>query len=150
MEFDIILENSKSNYIVYFLLLDDEIVYIGSSKAGLTRAYNHNNICFERVGVIYCNETNYKQLESEYIIKYKPKYNKRVIGGAISLQGAKTRLKKTINPNFNMRLLKNIIKTLSIETFDVNDIFYISNDDYIKILKFVGEMNNVNMQGKQK
>lgn len=69
----------KTHIGVYFLMQDKEVVYIGSSNDIFTRVGNHkaeklkifDNYCF-----VECQTEILLQKELDYIVKYKPKYNK--------------------------------------------------------------------------
>ena len=63
--------------IVYFLLKEMDVVYVGKSTVGLARAFSHNDMDYDCVSYIPCSskeETD--DCESYYIMKYRPKYNK--------------------------------------------------------------------------
>lgn len=63
---------------VYFLLQDDEIVYVGQSTNIMTRLSNHKfeaTKLFSRVFVMECPEAHLDRLERLYIDKFKPRYN---------------------------------------------------------------------------
>ena len=63
---------------VYFLIYKDEIVYIGQSKNIYKRIFDHK-IKFDSIAIIKCKGVfALKELEREYLIKFKPKYNKNV------------------------------------------------------------------------
>ena len=61
---------------IYFLIKNNEVVYVGQSKKGINRPYQHFQLkdydCFK---FINCNEKDLDFLETNYIIKYKPIYN---------------------------------------------------------------------------
>jgi hypothetical protein len=66
---------------VYFLLKDDEIVYIGQSISVLTRLGEHKRDItkeFNRVYVIECPVGSLSRFEAMYIDKFKPKHNASV------------------------------------------------------------------------
>lgn len=71
------LENyTKSAKGVYFLLQDDEIVYVGSSTNVNSRLATHIGEKRKQFNKIFFFKTaNYIQLEKEYIKKFNPKYN---------------------------------------------------------------------------
>lgn len=75
-------ENELFGNIIYFLTKNEEVVYVGQSKKGIGRIYYH--ICnykkkdFDSCYYIHCNETELNELENYYMIKYSPKYNKRL------------------------------------------------------------------------
>ena len=63
---------------VYFLLQDNEIVYVGQSTSILTRLANHSIEAtkkFNRVYVVECPAASMTRLERMYIDKLKPIYN---------------------------------------------------------------------------
>lgn len=64
----------KSLYI-YFLLRNSEIIYIGISSNILSRIAQHGNKNFDNIKLLEIFEKNL-QLESDYILKFKPRYNK--------------------------------------------------------------------------
>lgn len=62
--------------LIYFLINDDVVVYVGQTKNGLQRPFSHFNKEFNRLEVLECKEEELGILEDKYIIKYMPKYNK--------------------------------------------------------------------------
>lgn len=63
---------------VYFLLRDDEIVYVGQSGNILYRIACHRHDGekeFNRIFLIECPEAQMEHLERLYIAKFTPKYN---------------------------------------------------------------------------
>ena len=68
----------KRNSFIYFLIKDNEIVYVGQTKAGLSRIFQHNDKKFDSYSIIECEQSELDELENEYIIKFNPKYNKTI------------------------------------------------------------------------
>lgn len=63
---------------VYFLLQDEDIVYVGQSINVLTRLAEHFRASlkqFNRVFVIECKAAELNHLEAMYIDKFRPKFN---------------------------------------------------------------------------
>lgn len=63
---------------VYFLIYEDEIVYIGSSRCVSARVGAHvsrGEMEFDRVFLFLCKD--YLYMERVFIGKYNPKYNER-------------------------------------------------------------------------
>lgn len=63
---------------IYFLLSNDEIVYVGQSQSVLTRIAAHHQAkekVFNRIFVIECKPVELNHLEALYIDKYKPRHN---------------------------------------------------------------------------
>jgi hypothetical protein len=68
--------NRKSR-IVYILWKNSKVVYVGQSKTGLSRPYEHTNKEWDQLSYVEVNEThNLNLIEMFFIRKYKPKYNK--------------------------------------------------------------------------
>ena len=69
----------KTTPVIYFLLNNGKIVYVGSSKKVKTRVKTHISRGLKVFDDFIIEETNdeeMKQKEKEYIEKHKPKYNK--------------------------------------------------------------------------
>lgn len=64
---------------VYFLLDNNEIVYVGSTKNGEQRIFQHcNSKHFDSYSLIEVNENILLDTENKYILEFKPKYNKAI------------------------------------------------------------------------
>lgn len=64
---------------IYFLMKDDEIVYVGQSQSIYSRLYSHNKDINKKFDKYYYTEVSNNELddkESEYIFKFNPIYNK--------------------------------------------------------------------------
>lgn len=80
---EMILKQGKSaefDCVVYFLIKDNEIVYVGSSAKGLSRAYGHKGKGrrrkdYDHSSYIHVQKDLLQETELRYIIKFKPKYN---------------------------------------------------------------------------
>ena len=74
---------------IYFLIQEDEygnkkrrkVVYVGQSKRGIKRIFEHKEKNFNTFSFIICNENELDFLEKEYIKKYEPQYNKAILIG---------------------------------------------------------------------
>jgi hypothetical protein len=70
--------------IIYFLIKKDKVVYVGQSKAGLSRVYSHitaNKKDFDSFSYIHIsNNEDLDLLEADYIIKFDPIYNLKIHG----------------------------------------------------------------------
>lgn len=79
LETKIILEKS-CNYKfcgVYFLINKQKIVYIGQTKIGLPRIFQHRQTkVFDKYSILKCTEKELNFYEDYLIKKFKPKYNK--------------------------------------------------------------------------
>lgn len=67
---------------IYFLFYKEDIVYIGSSLDCLKRVRHHiydNQKIFDSYSFIRCKKSERLSLEREYIKKYDPLYNNKII-----------------------------------------------------------------------
>ena len=72
---------------VYFLICDDEIVYVGKSVNIKSRLDQHSmdehrNKNFNKYYVVLCDPKEVNSLEAYYILKFRPKYNIAIPRGA--------------------------------------------------------------------
>ncbi len=68
----------RREYIVYFLIADEKIIYVGKSSTGIARIYTHyvkEVIPFTHYTIEKSNEKDYSNLEKKYIKRFQPKYN---------------------------------------------------------------------------
>lgn len=104
---------------VYFLLKDNEVVYVGQTQSGISRPISHKDKDYDCIKLKYCKDYDLNDIEGEFILKYRPKYNKshNPYSAYSFLRARDTIREKTSNKKFNIRDLKKIIKELGIETF---------------------------------
>jgi len=144
---EIILKNKKSinPFIpipgVYFLINKNKIVYIGRSHNILSRLFIHlknPNKIFTHYHIIKNNfkTENSLWLESEYIMKFKPKYNSTLPGPRPfkTLQ----EINKASNTN-NLWTIKKCVKKNNIKTHQFNNKLYLHIAD---IPNFYNLLNN--------
>ena len=74
---DLILDATK-NYLIYFLLNDNDVVYVGQTTQNLLRPFTHKDKIFDKIAIIYQTEDKQvlNDIEEFFIKKYSPKYNK--------------------------------------------------------------------------
>tara|TARA_R110001606_G_scaffold389375_1_gene555464 strand:+ start:54 stop:677 length:624 start_codon:yes stop_codon:yes gene_type:complete len=91
--------NRKSR-IVYFLWRDSKVVYVGQSKSGLSRPYEHTDKEWDQLSYVEVDEThNLSLIEMFFIRKYKPEYNKSYPLSKKMFDMAIVNLKKIIKDN---------------------------------------------------
>ena len=76
-EFDknlIIIDNEIKNF-VYFLLKNNQVVYVGKTTTGFFRPFSHRDKIFDTMIALPCSSEDLDKLEVQYIKKYKPMYN---------------------------------------------------------------------------
>jgi hypothetical protein len=129
-----------SNCLVYFLLQDDEVVYVGQTSVGLSRPFSHNDKKFNLVKVLPCSIDKLNETEDFYIEKYKPKYNKcRNYSAVYSLNKVKTLIREYYYSKFNVWDLRKILNKLDISPFrdEYTNGYYITIEQYHTIEKYI-------------
>ena len=117
--FDIrnIIKSSKNKYI-YFLLLNNELVYVGKSNNNLLQRLN-DHIKNKEFDDVYVREVSdvksLNKYEKKYITKYRPKLNKEFIFNGITYDvfDLKTEEKITGTKDELIKLLNTNISTLN-------------------------------------
>lgn len=62
--------------VIYFLIKDEQVIYVGKTQKGLVRMYQHNeNKDFDGVFIIDYPEEALFEAEKFFIGKYRPMYN---------------------------------------------------------------------------
>lgn len=82
---------------IYFLFQDQELVYVGQSFSIYSRIGTHcadREKVFNRVAIILCDVSELDALETQYIFKFKPKFNKKIPYDSIGYFKTKTILGK--------------------------------------------------------
>ena len=72
------IPKDSNNSIIYFLIKEDRIVYVGKSKNGISRILTHiksNDKDFDSYHYIQVDKIEFDFLESEYIREFNPYYN---------------------------------------------------------------------------
>ena len=126
--------------IIYFLLDGDEVVYIGQSRLGLFRPYSHTDKHFTSVSVIKCQLEELDSLEIFYIRKYLPKYNQKLVDDKHEFSFGKVRRiirDQTDFKNCTVFHIRKMVKVMKINTFSIQDTFYMTSDDAEKIIDYV-------------
>jgi predicted GIY-YIG superfamily endonuclease len=60
---------------VYFLIKDNNIIYIGKTKIGVRRVCQHRDKNFDSFSFLKCQKEEIDIIESYFIKKFKPMYN---------------------------------------------------------------------------
>ena len=94
--------------IIYFLIKNDEIVYVGQTKSGARRMIQHyhdkgrgNEREFDHVSFIECPVEKLNETEVQYIIKFNPIYNGSTLPSNKRYK-SKTYIKKKYRINGNI------------------------------------------------
>lgn len=122
------------NCMVYFLLKDEEVVYVGKTTKGIVRPLSHNDKDFDSIKVLFVGEPDLDSVESHFIAKYRPKYNSK-LPGYFRLFAARNAIREEANSaSFSVATLKRECKKLNINILDLNGLAYISAQDVRKII----------------
>lgn len=129
------------NSFVYFLLDDEEVVYVGKTKNGIVRPLSHFDKKFTDIKIIPVPEEKLSHEEEYYISKYSPKYNK-VMKYYVSALNARDFVRLTCgNEKYTVRNLKNDAVKFGINLTTLqNGSCYIHPDDLSKLCMMVSGM----------
>lgn len=112
---------------VYFLLKNQEVVYVGQTSDGLNRIKTHylqKTKDFDDYKTIKCCKRDLNELENYYILKYQPKYNKQLNGINVKSAYIMSKLKDVLG--FNPYSVKRIEEIINISPF--NKSFFKNNN----------------------
>lgn len=127
---------------IYFLTLENEVVYVGQTTQGIVRPMLHKDKEYDEIKLIFTSNENLNTLEGYYISKYKPKYNS-VITGYFSLLKARDYIRECVNnADFTVNDLKRCMRSINIEEISFNGISYISPYDLNSICKFLSDVRS--------
>ena len=126
--------------LVYFLLKDNEVVYVGQTAQGIVRPFSHRDKDFDEIKIIYCEKELLNFYEDMFITKYAPHYNKQSnYAMKLSLQRVKNKIKPLLGgASLTVWQIKRAIKELDIKV--ITDTYTlrptVSVGDYKKIEKY--------------
>lgn len=124
---------------IYFLIYENEVVYVGQTHNGLSRPLSHKDKLFDTIKIIYCEQEQLDILENQFIMKYKPFYNKRHnYNQRYSLYKARGIIREKYNiKKFFVNDIKKIMKKLGIVAEELNNTKTISLNEFEKICEVV-------------
>ena len=124
---------------IYFLIKNDEVVYVGQTKKGLIRPLTHTDKEYDSLKIIYLYEIDQDVLEDFYIRKYNPIYNKTYNNFVnLSLTTARNRIRKIIGyEKFTIPKLRKTMLYLNIEEKEMNNQHYINSNDFEILYNFL-------------
>lgn len=120
---------------IYFLVYKGKVVYVGKTKMGMHRVYQHNDKKFDSIFIFPCSLEELDKIEGEYILKYKPKYNKVPnLKKAFSIKKVVSELNQIYGcTKCTRKQLSDIIKVLNISPSIFNNTLYLTYTDLITI-----------------
>lgn len=128
---EVITLNHMPQTMIYFLLDKAEVVYVGQTTNGVGRPFQHaKDKKFDSVKIIPCPKEKLDEMESVYITKYNPKYNRILNRAAYTrLITARNELRERGCDNYTIPKLKRDAKELNIEFVSFNGNQYIKTCD---------------------
>ena len=133
--------------IIYFLIKDEEVVYVGQTINGYGRINAHTDKDFDYACYIDCPEYDLDNKEGYYIIKYNPKYNKALNKAYITIPRCRHKLNSFIAKEYNRlnlrhgyiskKKMQKLLDTEKITVYEYND------EKYINIMDLYSMQNNI-------
>ena len=132
-------EKHYEQVFIYYLLKDDEVVYVGQTTQGLTRPFHHDGWKdFDEVRIVHCEPNQLNVFESVAIEKYKPIYNKSAGVSNCSLNSARTKVRElTGRSDIYLPDVKKAMKALGIEPYLIDMTPRIHASDIVKIADYI-------------
>lgn len=120
----------KSPCFIYFLLKDQEVVYVGQTITGVSRPFMHKDKAYDTVKILFCAKEQLDIMEDKYITKYNPKYNRQPNHRVnISLSMVKSKILTEHGLRANMWHIKRALKDTGIEPKNYYGVSYLKNDE---------------------
>ena len=134
-----------NRHLIYFLINDDVVVYVGQTKNGLQRPFSHYDKEFNRLEVLECKEEELDMIENKYIIKYMPEYNKTMnLAYAYGLLRARNEVRKNteLKRYTQYDLKKDLIRLgIKIKSDEINGNGYITVNELHDLIEDInGEL----------
>ena len=130
-------------YHVYILYKNDEIVYVGQTKQLLFRIGNHSKTKdFDQFSYISCESyEEMMDIETALILELQPKYNHRVGGSYISVNGFRDKVKEIAGSSYDSSMYINRIrkklKESDIELVNFKDSILFHKKDMEKAIELI-------------
>ena len=131
---------------IYFLIKDQEIVYVGKSVNIQTRLGVHLNegaIDFDSYSFIECGQAEMNNLEMEYILRFQPRHNKGVPKCDRFVSPIVLKRKGLGRASFNRFISKSSHQTYWIGTTPYYDLHILMEDpEFLALLECEGLADN--------
>lgn len=119
---------------IYFLLLDDLIVYIGKSLNCEARIHSHigeKTKQFNRYAIQHLSAEKLEKAEAAYVFCWKPSYNRRVNAGLLGYISMKSPRRKEIAHGQTVRAF---VKSGQLRVHQFADFQYVKEVDLIALM----------------
>lgn len=128
----------KSPCFIYFLLKDQEVVYVGQTITGLSRPFKHKNKDYDTVKIIYGDKDKLDMMEDHYITKYDPIYNRQPNHRVnLSFDIIKLKLLTDYGLKINMWHIKRALKDTGIKPNIYYGVSYLKIDDANALISYI-------------
>lgn len=119
---------------VYFLINDNEVVYVGQTQNGLKRIMQHSDKEFNKYSFIELPPEELDYYEDLYIMKYQPKYNNFYNFQRTSIDSCYNKLKYNVKKQINIHQFKDYLEkeNIKIEKFKEYSVIKKEEFNYIK------------------
>lgn len=126
---------------VYLLLENKKVVYVGQTTNGLNRIKQHfknSEKKFDDYKIIKCSKKDLNEIENFYILKYKPKYNKKINSSNVKITYIIAKLKDVIGFNpYSIKGIEKIIEKSNFQTKYFNGSIVLTKKDAEIISNFL-------------
>jgi hypothetical protein len=90
--------------------------------------------------MIFCEESKLDYYETEYIRKYKPRYNAKVGACDISVQAIREYIRQNTKlRDATIRDARKIVRQSGVKTYVFNDLTYVSKTELDKIVSYISK-----------
>ena len=131
---------NTNDSLIYFLIDGDEVVYVGQTRHGLRRPFQHFDKKFTEVKFFYCPSNELDYWEDCYIQKYQPIYNKQCnYKMRWGLYRIRNQIRKYKFPKYTMWDLRTVLKDLMIvpQRDLYNNKETVSFNEYKRIMQYL-------------
>lgn len=128
---------------VYFLVRNNEVVYVGQTRNGVGRIRQHKDKVFDSVYILNCNSDDLNDLEDMFIVKYNPEYNQVLNSSAhISMRKLCKMVRKALKNQIDVftdtsSVVRRAVTELGIEVTEYNGFDYVRPSCYEEVLDYV-------------
>lgn len=130
---------------IYFLIDNEEVVYVGQTTNGLARIEVHRrDKQFDKVYTILCEPENLDHIENSYIMKYQPKYNKTPnMTESVSIKKVVTDINRRFGRySTNTPKILKMLNVMNVTVFKAKQCMYISYNDWVQLQTTIELVNS--------
>ena len=116
--------SSAKKSLIYFLIDNSEIVYVGKTTMGISRVLSHCGVKeFDSYSTIECTTDKLDEMESYYIYKFEPKHNISLPASSIFISRNKLKKQYRVDGHAMRKVMALYnVKSSSLGCYNRNDI----------------------------